>query len=170
MITLSEIKKAILKINDTEIIHDDDDENKGRLKFKKNNDTFTIYSIPENTLSKTNLRLSCLIKLPKEKRITKKEGEVIESTLNLIGNTPCRIVCIYDKEDEMSEGKFFITNLYTDKLDHFKKIQNGEFKSSDIVILILAMIVEIMICTQEITAQAYNIIERRNKGEITDGE
>ncbi|OQV40439.1 hypothetical protein BZ160_14220 [Pantoea vagans] len=170
MITLDEIKEAVSKIADTEIIKTDGDEKKGQLRFKKNNDTFTIYPITEDSVSKTNLRLSRVIKLPNQKSLSRDEGELIEASMNLISNNPCKVVYIYNIEEVYKDGRFFITNVYTDKLDQFEKFANQEVKSSNLVVLILGMMIEVITCTQEIFKQASEAIERRLEGIVTDGK
>lgn len=90
--------------------------------------------------------------------------------MNLISNNPCKVVYIYNIEEVYKDGRFFITNVYTDKLDQFEKFANQEVKSSNLVVLILGMMIEVITCTQEIFKQASEAIERRLEGIITDGK
>jgi len=169
MITVDEIKEALLKISDTEIINNSVDEDEKSLKFRKNGELFTIYSLPKNELSETNLRLSRFIKLPKN-TMSKEEGEYIEAAMNLTNNTPCKTVYIYKIKDIDLDNGFFITNIYTDKLDYFEKTTNEKIRTSNIIILILGMIVEVMLCNQDITTKANELAEKRLKEGAADGK
>lgn len=170
MITINELKEAINKIADTEIIKSDDDDKKGRFNFKKNNDYYIVNNTVEDSFSKTNMRLSRVIKVPNQDLIRREEGELVEASMNLSSNNPCKVVYIHGKDGVDSDGKFFITNMYTDKLDQFKKFGNQDVRSANLVVLILSMMLEIVGCSQEIMKQANESIDNRLKGSVTDGE
>ncbi len=170
MITLDELKEAINKIADTEIIKNDEDDKKGRFRFKKNNDTYIAYPTVENPFSKTNMRLSRVIKVPSQELISREAGELVEGSMNLASNNPCKVVYVYSAEGKDSDGKFFITNMYTDKLEQFDKFGSQDVKSANLVVLILSMMLEIAGCTQEILKQANGFLENQIKGSVNNGE
>ncbi|MCQ4103716.1 hypothetical protein NOG67_18870 [Erwinia persicina] len=170
MIAIDELKEAVNKIADTIIIKSDDDDERGRFRFKKNNDTYLVYPTVEYSFSKTNMRLSRVIKIQNQDLISREVGELVEGSMNLASNNPCKVVYIYGDDGADSDGKFFITNMYTDKLDQFKKFGSQELRSANLVVLILTMMLEIAGCSQEIMKQTNEFIERRLKGSVTDGE
>lgn len=170
MFSIDELKNALSRMSETEIIYDADDEKSSRLKFRKNGELFVIYSLPENELSKTNLRLSRLVKLNKNKSMSKDDGEAIEASLNLTSSTPCKVVYVYNLNGSDLDSGFFITNVYSDKLDFFEKDQDEKTRISNAVILILGMIVEVISCNQEIVVMVDETAEKTAKAGGKDGE
>lgn len=170
MIRIEEIKEALSRMSECEIIHDPKDEKTNGLKFRKSGDIFAISSLPETKLSKTNIRLSRFIRVSKNTKINKAEGELIEASVNITGNTPCKAAYIYNVKELDMDSSFFITNLYTDKLDHFEKNNDEKKRILNIVVLILGMIVEVISCHQDILTQIDEAVRKREGEASGDGK
>lgn len=151
MITIDEIKEALGQISETEIIDNLEHKKNNRIMFKKRGDGFAINILPENAASKTNLRLSRLFGISKKTTISKEECESIAEYVNLQSNTPCKVIHVRNITGSGLDNHFFITNTHADKLDQFKKFANEKIKISSISALILGMMLEIILCFQEIT-------------------
>jgi len=166
MFTLDEIKEAILKISDAEILSNDEDERESRVRFKKNGDIFIITTLAKDMASNTILKLSRLVKLPKNCNVKKEDAELICSMVNILNNTPCKVVYIYNEKNGVLDNRFYITNIYTDKLDQFEKMGSKDVVAANLVVLILGMILEVMITTQDIITES----EKTGKANQSEGD
>jgi len=167
MITISEIKKALLRLSETEIISQDNKEKEESVTFKKNGDSYTVFLLPENELSKTNIKITKLIRFMDSLNISNDECTLIENSLNITNKTPCKLINLRAPDNKVI---FLINNTHTDILDSMDKISNEESRLSNIIILILGMIVQIAITTEEILEMAKKIVDDKKQVDDKNGK
>lgn len=147
MFEMEEIKDAVETIGDVTKISID-----GKTISFYYGDSFTLLKIAEKDLmTSSKMEVTNTFKSPIDLAQADKSGEAVAEHVNLITDTPCKVVFVNIKN---SNGAFIVRNIFTDKLDDFSEDNKGtKLRKSNLKILILAMMLENYACYKELAKE-----------------
>ncbi|CAM3852623.1 hypothetical protein BS639_24500 [Rouxiella silvae] len=146
MITIEEIKAAIKRIKDTELIASNPSNNEKNIRFKKGNDAFSLSILDGDNVSKTKLSLLKILNIDEKYNDFAKDAEVAANSIN---TSPCKV---FFMSTEKLKGFFVILNIFSDKLESFENNISEEDKVHKASVLILSMIIETYNCANLISS------------------
>jgi len=159
MITIKKLEEALREMHDIEVMKNSSNKKIKSILFSKKDDRFTLTLLEPDAISTTKIKLTKVVLHPNHKRVKRKDAELVEASVNLTLENPCKVVYVY-QDNNQDSGFFVIDNIFTDKLDYFTTKESEEKITEDLKILILGMIIEIFRCMQAIKKEADDIDEK----------
>lgn len=147
MFEIEEIKDAVEAIRGVTKISVD-----GKTISFYYGESFTLLKIAEkDSMTSSKMEVTNSFKSPIDLTQADKSGEAVAEHVNLITDTPCKVVFVKIKN---SNGAFIVRNMFTDKLDDFSDDNKGtNLRKSNLKILILAMMLENYACYKELATE-----------------
>ena len=160
MITKKDLEEALLEIEGTKILSDGDNV----LYFSKGGNRFHIVTFSAPNSSFINVKMTKVIKIPDEKTISPTIINNACNRVNLINGTPSTVIYIPQEEEDGIDHRIYFSNIYSDKLDNLKKTDSKEELKINIKIIILGMILDLYITSNDVMKMIYELKEERRAG------